>query len=150
MQNIIFDIGVSLLASVVLLAASVLLHYNVMIWTRSRLSGSGLRRPTGALVGMFALVAAQLIAVLIYALAYFGLGLWGGLGSLAGQIEGGFIDPLYFSLMSYTTLGVGDIYPLGGFRIISGVEALNGFAMIGWTASFAYTLFRDGWHEPSS
>lgn len=147
MSTFLMEWGSSLAAAFALLAASIMLHYKTMIWTRSWLIESGMRRRTGALLGMATMICAQLVSILLYAITYLVLDLSGGIGSLEGEIQGGFIDPLYFSLMSYTTLGVGDIYPLGGFRIISGIEALNGFALIGWTASFAYTLLRDGWNE---
>ena len=147
MPTFVMELGSGLAAAFSLLAASIVLHYKTMIWTRSWLSQSGTRRRSGALLGMATMIGAQLVSVLLYAIAYLVLGEAGGVGSLEGEIQGGFMDPLYFSLMSYTTLGVGDIYPLGGFRIISGIEALNGFALIGWTASFAYSLLRDGRDE---
>ena len=140
---------IAIVASIVLIAASVTLHYQAMIWTRSALSGSGLERRSGVLIGMAAMVAAQMVSVMFYAGAYLALEHGLGIGRLAGEIEGTFIDQFYFSLMSYTTLGVGDIYPLGPLRIVSGVEALNGFALIGWSASFAYTLMRHGWDTKS-
>lgn len=130
--------------SVLILVGSAILHYQAMMLTRGALSGSGLHRHAGALLGMIAVLLAQLLSVLIYAVAYLALEQI-GMGSLDGELEGGFIDYFYFSLMSYTTLGVGDVYPVGGFRVISGIEALNGFALIGWTASFAYTLMKNGW-----
>lgn len=135
----------AIIASIVLIAASVTLHYQAMIWTRKALSGSQLKLRSGVLIGMSAMVAVQMISVTFYAGAYLALEHGLGIGQLTGEIEGTFIDQFYFSLMSYTTLGVGDIYPLGPLRIVSGIEALNGFALIGWSASFAYTLMRNGW-----
>ena len=72
------------------------------------------------------------------------------LGALAGQVEGGAIDWLYFSLSSYTTLGVGDVHPRGPLRLIAGVEALNGLVLIGWSASFTYLTMERVWKEPST
>ena len=37
---------------------------------------------------------------------------------------------VYFSVVSYTTLGIGDIYPLAGLRLLAGVESLAGLLMI--------------------
>lgn len=37
------------------------------------------------------------------------------------------MDAFYFSLVSYTILGLGDIVPTGHLRFTAGVEALNGF-----------------------
>jgi hypothetical protein len=138
------ELLIAMSAPVVLLVASAILHYQAMMLTRGALSRSGLHRHAGALLGMIAVLLAQLLSVLIYAVAYLALEQI-GMGSLDGELEGGFIDYFYFSLMSYTTLGVGDVYPTGGLRVISGIEALNGFALIGWTASFAYALMKNGW-----
>jgi|TARA_R100000306_G_C4272256_1_gene90767 hypothetical protein len=139
------DIMIATAAALPLMGASVLLHFQAMVLTRRGLSASAMARHTGTLLGMGAMAAAQLLSVTTYAAAYLILERWLGIGQLAGELEGGFIDQFYFSLMSFTTLGVGDIHPLGAFRIISGIEALNGFALIGWTASFGYSLMRDGW-----
>lgn len=136
---------IAIAASALLITASVMLHYQAMTWTRNAISASRLERRSGVLIGMAAMMAAQMVSVMLYAGAYLVFEHGFGIGRLAGEIEGTFIDQFYFSLMSYTTLGVGDIYPVGPLRIISGVEALNGFALIGWSASFAYTLMRDGW-----
>ena len=130
-----------------IMAISVLLHYQSMVIARGVLDGSGLSRRIGVLLGMTSVTAAQMGSIVIYAFAFYAMDNWLGIGSLAGETEGSLLDQFYFSIMSYTTLGVGDIYPQGAFRIVSGIEALNGFAMIGWTASFAYTLMRQGWAD---
>lgn len=49
--------------------------------------------------------------------------------------------------MSLTTLGVGPIYPTGSLRIISGIQALNGFVLIGWSASFAFVVMQESWEK---
>lgn len=56
-----------------------------------------------------------------------------------GTIEGAatFHDYLYFSAASYTSLGLGDLYPTGHLRILTGTEALTGLIMISWSAVFA-------------
>ena len=41
-------------------------------------------------------------------------------------------NTLYFSLVTFTTLGSGDISPAGFLRIISGIEALSGAIMLGF------------------
>lgn len=40
------------------------------------------------------------------------------------------VDTLHFSLVNYTSLGLGDIYPTGHLRFLAGVEPLNGFLLI--------------------
>jgi len=60
--------------------------------------------------------------------------------NLIGNLEGNWIDFFYFSLSCYSSLGFGDIYPVGSVRIISGIEALLGLMMIAWSATILYSL----------
>ena len=136
---------IATLIAFAIMILSVLLHYQAMVTARSTLQDSGLSRRLGVLVGMGSVTIAQMLSILLYAIVIFAMSNWPGMGALAGETQGGFFDHFYFSIMSYTTLGVGDIFPTGALRIVSGIEALNGFALIGWTASFAYTLMRQGW-----
>lgn len=41
----------------------------------------------------------------------------------------------YFSLVTYTTLGYGDIVLTGDFRVLSAVQAANGVLIFGWTTA---------------
>lgn len=52
---------------------------------------------------------------------------------------------LYFSGETYTTLGLGDIYPTGSLRLVTGIEALTGLLMRSWTGSFTYLEMRRYW-----
>ena len=95
---------------------------------------------------------AHLVEVFLYAL---GLSLldWAGEGELRGAIVGGpgwFADHFYFSIASYTTLGIGDILPHGSIRFVAGLEALNGLVLVAWSASFTYLIMERLWgrHGP--
>ena len=52
------------------------------------------------------------------------------------------LDFIYLSLTSYTTVGFGEVYATGPMRIVTGIESLNGLLLIGWSASFTYTVYR--------
>ena len=52
---------------------------------------------------------------------------------------------VYYSVVSYTTLGLGEIYPLDGLRLLTGIESLIGLMMITWTASFTYLTMEKYW-----
>jgi hypothetical protein len=87
---------------------------------------------------------AHTIEVWLYAIAYLLLDLT-ELGSLKGHIEEHFADFLYFSATSYSTLGIGDVYPMGVFRLISGIESINGLFLIAWSTSFTYFVMDRLW-----
>ncbi len=49
-------------------------------------------------------------------------------------------EALYFSTVTYTTVGYGDIVLVDGFRMMSGIEAANGFLLFGWTTAFIFEI----------
>ena len=75
----------------------------------------------------------------IYALAF----RWGenlGLGSFKPDDPLSFMDIYYFSLVNYTTLGLGDIYPSGHLRFLAGMESLGGFLLLSCSASYLFAV----------
>ncbi|NVJ68379.1 MAG: two pore domain potassium channel family protein [Gammaproteobacteria bacterium] len=58
-----------------------------------------------------------------------------------------FMDMVYFSFISYTSLGYGDLVPSGAIRFMAGTEALVGLVFIAWTASFLYLKMEHNWKE---
>lgn len=61
---------------------------------------------------------------------------------LAPANQDSFVDALYFSLMSLTTVGYGDITPLTGWlRIASTVEALVGFGLLTAALSWLISIY---------
>jgi len=132
--------------SVLLVAFSTYLHYEVL----SRLNE---RLPRVAFIPRRAKVpAAVLGAMLSHALqvsafagAYFLLRDRLGEGAFGGQFRDSFASFWYFSIETYTSLGLGDIFPLGPLRMLTGIEALTGLLMISWTASFTYLEMSRYW-----
>ena len=86
------------------------------------------------------LMLSHLIHITIFALfyAYF-YESYDATKLFGGNVQDNFIDFFYFSISCYTTLGIGDVYPLGNMRITTGIEALVGLMLIAWTATFKLT-----------
>ncbi len=66
-------------------------------------------------------------------------------GHLQGELQTGFRDYFYYSAVTYTSLGFGDLTPFGNLRLLAAVEALTGLVLIAWTASFAYLEMQRFW-----
>lgn len=49
---------------------------------------------------------------------------------------------VYFSLVTYTTLGYGDITISSDYRILSGIEAMNGILLIGWSTTLMFSTMQ--------
>jgi hypothetical protein len=72
-----------------------------------------------------------LIEVSFYALAY----LW------SGAIEG-VEKALYFSMVTFTTLGYGDITLSEDWRMLASFEAANGIILFGWTTALLFAFIQ--------
>ncbi|MNM88825.1 Ion channel [compost metagenome] len=68
-----------------------------------------------------------------------------GWGTLSGNFDGTFMDCVYFSFTTYTTIGFGDIAPSGDLKYLTGLQALTGLVMITWTASFLFLEMQKYW-----
>jgi len=97
-----------------------------------------------AVLGVLVAHAAQ---VWIFASAYYFMHKADGWGTLAGNFSGQFIDCVYFSFTTFTTLGYGDIEPLGALRYLTGIEALAGLVLITWSASFIFVEMQRYWPD---
>jgi hypothetical protein len=103
-------------------------------------------RPRARLLAvLFGAFFGHLVEISFYALAYYSLRDRFGLGNFGGTFADNFASYLYFSAETYTSIGFGDIYPLGTLRLITGIEALNGLLLVGWSASFTYLAMQKFW-----
>lgn len=98
----------------------------------------GSRRP-GALGSPIRRVI--LVASLVLIMFFAGLvesGIW-ALTYVAVGAFSGFEEALYFSTVTFTTLGYGDIVIHSSWRLLAGIEAANGTIMFGWTTALIVT-----------
>ena len=56
-----------------------------------------------------------------------------------------FQEAVYFSFVTFTTLGYGDITLGEGWRLLSGIEALNGILLVGWTTAMIFSIVQNIW-----
>lgn len=120
------------------------LHYVVMAKLLSTLPKSPLPRGLKLIIGLYALGIVHLAEAGFYAFGFLigrGYGL-GGFEQDSGPLS--LMDVYYFSLVNFTSLGLGDIYPTGHLRFLAGVESLNGFLLISCSAVFIYLLMSNG------
>ncbi|WP_220338234.1 potassium channel family protein [Wenzhouxiangella sediminis] len=139
-------------ALVVMLA--VVLHFEVIFglnrWGAGRRIASRGRnhhhRPTLLLV-MFALLLAHVAEIWLFGLAYSVLLSDPSYGGIEGYESLDFLDCVYFSATTYTTVGWGDLFATGPIRFLAGTEALVGFMLITWSASFVYLIMARTWGQ---
>ena len=143
-------IGGSILVSLLLAGATVIMHYELL-----QFAGSLPRRLTvptrpRIIVVIGVVLAAHVLEAGLYAATYYVLQTYFGVGGLGGHLEGDLLDYFYFSMATYTTLGIGDLHPTGVTRLIAAIEALNGLVLIGWSASFTYLTMETIWGNGAS
>ena len=132
-------------AAALLVIGTVLIHYEALRLTSDHLRELKIPPRPRILVVIIAVFAAHTVEVWVYGIAYWLSIEAFGLGGFGGQPVAGFEDSLYFSAVTYTSLGLGDYYPTRNLRLIAGVEALNGLVLIGWSASFTYLAMEAYW-----
>lgn len=98
------------------------------------------------IIGVF---IAHIVSIVIYAFIYWILIHYAGFSDLLGNVEDHFPTYLYFSATTYSSLGVGDVFPRDALRFLTGIEAINGLILITWSAAFTYLTIRKMWefHE---
>jgi hypothetical protein len=132
-------------ATVAVVSLCVLLHYEALLWLSSHLKRLAGRRRRRVLVGVYALVLIHVLEIWLFGLALYSLAALPGAGSIVGQPSVGLLDAVYLSAVSYTTVGFGDLAPLGPLRFLIGTESLLGLLLIGWSASFTYIEMEAFW-----
>jgi hypothetical protein len=130
-----------------LIATTTVIHYEALRALNARLPALTIPSRTKLLVVIFVTFIAHAIEMAVYGAALYVLIDYLGAGDLAGSAGFSLINCLYFSAETYTTLGFGDLVPVGPVRLVAGVEALNGLLLIGWSASYAYIAMERFWNS---
>ncbi len=138
----------AIVASCVLVLGTTFLHYEVLRALHTGLQTLAIPSRAKLLVVMLSAFVVHALEMAMYGLTLYALIGWLGVGSLSGTAGFSLTNCLYFSAETYTSLGFGDLTPVGPVRLLAGVEALNGLLLIGWTASFTYIAMERFWTVP--
>jgi hypothetical protein len=125
----------------------VFLHYevlNLLSQLLARLAWVG--RPRIAIL-FCTLLLVHIVEIWIFAFGFMFAEWHGGLGELKGDFSHNILDYVYYSSVTFTTVGYGDLYPIGPLRFIAAMEALSGLMLVTWSASFIYLEMTRFWRE---
>jgi hypothetical protein len=81
------------------------------------------------------IVAMISVVMGLFAVMTIEIWLWAGLYRLL-DIFADFETALYFSTITFSTVGYGDIVPTHGWRVLAALEGVNGFLLIGWSTAY--------------
>ena len=117
-------------ACVIVQSSGTLLLIHWLARVRDALESANVLRRVALLLRLFMwIVLLHLIQVGIWAVGY-----WG-----ARQVPN-LETAVYFSLVTYTTIGFGDVVLGPGWRVLAGIEGLTGILLIGWSTAFVFTV----------
>jgi hypothetical protein len=137
--------GIAAFICAALVFGTTLLHYEYLRGLSAILPNWRTSGRVRVLVGILGLFVAHSSEIILYGAAYYYLRDKFELGNFGGHFADTFLTFLYFSAETYTSLGFGDIFPIGPLRLVCGIETLNGLLLIGWSASFTYVFMEQFW-----
>lgn len=132
-----------------LIAVTIIIHgYGTMTWLRYLVArktlADGQIRPANVLRVLIStaivLITLHIIEIFVWALAYLLVVPDGELQTLESAF--------YFSAVTFTTLGYGDITLSSDWRLLSGLQAIDGILLIGWTTAFLFAVLQRAWSQP--
>ena len=130
--------------AITMLAATTAIHYEALQLLARVARG---RRVTRLRTVYFfaTIVGVHLAEIALYAVVFATGANVFGLGGLHGTSGITALDFFYFAAETYSTLGYGDLVPVGALRVVASVEALNGLMLLSWSGAFLFgVLDRDG------
>ncbi|MBA1245451.1 potassium channel family protein [Pseudomonas japonica] len=139
-------LGITVLNTAVVTLA-VLIHYECLLRLNAWMPRLILWHRFRIAFGVLGALVAHALEIWCFALAYFNLIRTGGHGSLVGAFDGTVLDCAYFSFVTFTTIGFGDIEPIGALKFLAGLEGLTGLVLISWTASFLFLEMQRYWKD---
>ena len=133
---------IAILISTVLFGACGMLHYAVMATMHGHLATRRWPRGAKLVICLYTAGLAHALEAGLYVIGFL-LGQRLGIGGFRKDETMSVMDTFYFSMVNFTSLGLGSVYPSGHLRLVAVVESLNGFLLITCSASFIYLLMSE-------
>lgn len=141
-------VAIAFILNTFLMSAAILLHYESLFYLDKTLKRLTHIKPRlKVLIGVAVIFLTHVIEIWIFGLGFFLFLQIEGMGQLVGSTGNLFLDCVYFSFITYTTLGYGDLVAQGVVRYLTGVEALTGLILITWSASFLFMEMQRHWAD---
>lgn len=121
-----------------LLVSCLALQIGVQIWLVRRLRRNQHDRPNSSARVIF--IACSSVVFVLLMTHTMHIYLWAIALWLLGALPG-YEQPIYFSLVTYTTVGYGDVTLGSPFRVFGGMASVNGILSFGLTTAFLVGFF---------
>lgn len=132
---------------------AIILHYEVLYNLNHAMAKiKHIQARYKVLIAVAVIALAHIAEITIFAFGYYVMLHFPSIGYFVGTISdhGLMLDSFYFSFITFTTIGYGDIVINGYLRYLTGIEALTGLILITWSASFLFIEMQKYWGYHSS
>jgi hypothetical protein len=132
--------------SLTLVLLTVLIHYEgLRLVSHGLLASDTTRNRRNVMLAIVWIFLVHIVEISIYAVGFWFADIVVNIGNFAGAHETVLLDYFYFSAEAFSTLGLGDIYPVGPLRLLASIEPINGLLLIGWSTSFTFLGMQRYW-----
>lgn len=132
-------------ATILAVGLCVLVQYEGLVLAWKWISRHRGHKRAKVVYAILSIIALHVVEIWVFGVAIWGLLLWPATGSLYGPESAEFLECVYLSAVTFSTVGFGDIAPVGPIRFLCATEALTGFVLITWSASFTYLEMERFW-----
>ena len=87
------------------------------------------------------------VVIIMFCVSLFEVLLWAIPYLASGSLQG-FEEAVYFSMVTYTTLGSGDVVLSERWRLLASFEAANGIIMFGWPTAIIMAVIKKVYYDP--
>ncbi len=145
------NMSVAIFISIALVLLTTSIFYEILGVVLKIIAKRNLRNRPLMFFLVVAIFSAHTVAVWIYGTVYWVMVHTFGAEPLSGIAHDNFFGYIYFSAATYSSLGIGDVFPHGAMQFITGVQVLNGLVLIGWSVTVTYFAVQKLWdvHLPT-
>ena len=138
---------ITVLVTAIAVVVCVALHYEGLRFLSDKLPMPKRHHRRRIILLIVSLMILHITEIWVFGVSYFISQNVDGFGAFVGVDKMGILDCVYYSASVFTTLGFGDIVPIGPIRFMTGVEAVSGLTFITWSASYTLMEMLKTWDD---
>lgn len=136
----------SIILGIVLTVLTVAIHAAGISWWISRLRNVAASLPTAGIGWLLQLRVLGSTAVVLLLLHIVEVVVWAGAYLWIGTEEINTLEAAtYFSTVTFTSLGYGDLVIAGSWRLLSAIESMVGLLVFGWSTATLFAVVQRIW-----
>lgn len=89
----------------------------------------------------------HVVEISLYAIGFMTADQWFAVGQFNDEKSLDLMAYFYYSAITYTAVGYGDILPSGDIRLLAAAESLNGLLLIGWSGAYTFIAMQKLWSD---